>query len=209
MSDAFYNLVVFFGRFPLWVSSKPPVILDAHHARREGAYILASTHLSAYDVGALYRSSPRALDFVSIVEAFRNPFVAWLYSGMNAFPLDRSRADSKTVRVILERLERGRVVAMFPEGRIRRLDQSAVRGKPFRAGTARLARLGGVPIVPAVVVGADAYERPLYWLPLRRVRYGLAFGEPITIIDDDDTTAERRLADAFQTLYQRLTEVLR
>ncbi len=209
MSERFYNLIVFFGRFPLWVSSKPPVILGEQHARCEGAYILASTHLSAYDVGALYRSSPRHLDFVSIVEAFGNPFVAWLYTGMNAFPLDRRRADPKTARIILDRLERGRVVAMFPEGKIRRGETSATRGAAFRPGTARLARLANVPIIPAVVVGADAYERLASWLPLRRVRYGIAYGEPIVVIGADDDAAERQLAGAFVQLGQQLTEALR
>jgi hypothetical protein len=41
------------------------------------------------------------------------------------------------------------------------------------------------------------------------VRYGVAFGEPIIVSEGDDDAAERRLADAFQDLYQRLTEALR
>src|SRR5688572_6064556 len=102
---------------PFWVSSRPTV-MGIEHARRDGPFIVASNHLSPYDVALLMRHSPRRLDFVSIVEVFRHPLMAWFYSNMNAFPLDRHRGDPKTVRIILDRLERGRVVAMFPEGRI-------------------------------------------------------------------------------------------
>src|SRR5437870_5041887 len=118
MSDWFYRIVVLIGRFPFWVSSRP-IVLHAERARREGAFILAANHTSPYDIPALMRHAPRRLDFVSITEVFRNPFIAWFYSHMNAFPHERSRGDPKTVRIILDRLSRGRVVAMFPEGRIR------------------------------------------------------------------------------------------
>jgi 1-acyl-sn-glycerol-3-phosphate acyltransferase len=205
MGDRYYNIVVFFGRFPFWVSSRATVI-DAHHARRDGAFILASSHLSPFDVPVLMRSAPRKLDFVSIVEVFRNPFVAWFYGNMNAFPLDRHRADPKTVRVILDRLQRGRVVAMFPEGRIRAEKDSVIHGAPFRPGVARIARMAGVPIIPVVVLGVSAYENLISWVPWRRVRYGVAYGKAILVTDE--AQAERELADAYRQLYERLRSTL-
>src|SRR5438045_3002539 len=112
MGDAFYRFVVLTGRMPFWISSRP-VVLHAERARRAGPFILAANHTSPYDVPLLMRHTPRRLDFVSIIEVFRNPLVAWFYSHMNAFPVDRSRRDPATVRIILDRLARGRVVAMF------------------------------------------------------------------------------------------------
>src|SRR5205085_1143820 len=78
VSEAIYNLVVTLGRLPFWVSSKP-LILDVHHARRDGAYLLASSHLSPYDVPVLYRHTPRHIDFVSIIEIMRKPGIGWLF----------------------------------------------------------------------------------------------------------------------------------
>ena len=205
MGDLYHDLVVFFFRFPFWVSSRP-VVLDRHHARRKGAFIVASSHLTPFDVPALMRSSPRRLDFVSIVEVFRNPFIGWFYGNMNAFPLDRNRADPKTVRIILDRLERGRAVAMFPEGRIRAMKDSVIQGGKFRPGVARIARMANVPIVPVVVIGMKAYEKLSSWAPLRRVRYGVAYGEPITV--SDEAQAERELGEAFQRLYAKLRDKL-
>jgi 1-acyl-sn-glycerol-3-phosphate acyltransferase len=204
MSDRFYKVVVFAGRFPFWVSSRP-VVLHADRIPRAGAFILAANHASPYDIPLLIRHTPRRLDFVSITELFRRPMVAWFFSRMNAFPLERSRSDPRTVRIILDRLARGRVVAMFPEGRIRPQSESVLYGGPFRPGVARLARLAGVPVVPAVLVGSPSYSRFTSWLPLRRTRYGVIYGDPIHARDEnDDASAEAHLRDAYLSLYAEL-----
>ena len=43
--------------------------------------------------------------------------------------------------------------------------------------------MAGVPIVPVVVWGSGAYARASNWLPGRRVRYGINYGEPF-VVDD-------------------------
>lgn len=197
--------MVLIGRFPFWVSSRP-VVLHADRAGRAGAYLLASNHLSPYDVPLLMRSTPRLLDFVSVVEIFREPFVGWFFGHMNAFPLDRSRKDPKTVRIVVDRLAAGRVVAMFPEGRVRAEGESVIHGGPFRPGVARIAQLASVPIVPVVVWGSGGYARPVNWLPLRRVRYGVAYGQPIEAHNIAD--AEAQLAAAYQQLYAELRDAM-
>jgi 1-acyl-sn-glycerol-3-phosphate acyltransferase len=205
MSDAFYNIVVLVGRFPFWVSSRP-IVLHADRIPRTGAFLLASNHSSPYDIPALMRSTPRNLDFVSITEMFAKPFVGWFFGHMNAFPLERSRSDPKTVRTILDRLTRGRVVAMFPEGRIRGGEESVVHGAPFQAGVAGIARLANVPIIPVVVWGTQNYRRFTNWLPLKLTRYGVTYGEPIVVKDESD--AEKQLAQAYRDLYAEIMRAL-
>ncbi len=148
MSDTFYNLIRAIGTPIFWASARPTVI-GLHHARLKGPFILAANHHSPYDVPLLIRHTPRKLDFVSIVEVFRNPFVAWFYGSMNAFPLDRSRPDSPTVRIILDRLERGRAVAMFPEGGFRKLEDSVVTGGRMRPASAGSLKWQTSPSSPA------------------------------------------------------------
>ena len=206
MSDGFYGVVVALGRPIFWASSRP-VVVGAEHVPRQGACLVASTHQSPYDIPILMRHAGRALDFVSVVEVFRNPLVGWFYGSLNAFPLDRSRPDSRTVRVILERLRRGRAVGMFPEGRLRPEAESVVRTREIRAGIGRIACLSGAPVVPCVIVNSGAYRRPASWLPLRRTRYGVIFGAPIGPAPGADEV-ERRLVDAFVALHARLVAVL-
>lgn len=202
MSDAYYKAVRFIGRPAFWVSSTPTVI-GLEHIPMHGAFILAATHQSVFDVPLLIRHTPRLLDMVSITEVFRNPFVAWFYGSMNAFPLERSRADPATVRTILSRLARGRVVAMFPEGRIQTGQASVLHDGKIRRGIGRIAGLAQVPVVPVVILDSGAYLSPAAWLPLRRTRYRIAYGPPIPP-DAEPDAIETALVAAFATLHKSL-----
>ena len=209
MSDAYYNFVWAIGTHAFWVSSRATV-LHRDRLKRPGAYILASTHLSPFDVAVLIAKSPRKLDWVSIVEVFRKPFTGWFYGSMNAFPLDRSRPDSPTVRVILDRLARGRVIAMFPEGNIRTPETSVLSGGHFKPGVARIAQLADVPVIPCVVLGADAYKRVRSWMPIKRVRYGINIGEPLTVRKDlEKHEATTEFGDRLRSAYLELHEELK
>jgi 1-acyl-sn-glycerol-3-phosphate acyltransferase len=203
--DVFYDTIVLLGRFPFWVSSRP-VLLHLERVPRQGAFLIASNHTSHYDIPALMRHTPRNLDFLSVTELFANPLVGWFFSHMNAFPLERSRSDPKTVRIILDRLKRRRGVAMFPEGQLRSEDDSVVYGGVFQPGVARIARLANVPIIPVVAWGTGCYRKFTGWLPLKRSRYGLAFGEPIVVADESE--AERQLAQAYRDLYAEIKPAL-
>jgi 1-acyl-sn-glycerol-3-phosphate acyltransferase len=150
---------------------------------------------------------------MSVVEFLRKPFVGRLFTGMNCFFLDRGRVDARAVREAVARLRAGRMIVMFPEGRIREWTDSVVHGKPFKPGVARLAVLAGAPVVPCVVLGTAAYKRFTSWLPLRRTKYGMNFGEPLTPRADLDADAAEadltaRLAAAYVSLYAELRPLL-
>lgn len=168
-----------------------------------GPCILAANHTSPYDIPLLIRHVPRLVDFVSITEVFRNPLVAWFYGSMNAFPLDRSRPDGRTVRTILRRLEQARAVAFFPEGGFRRGDSSVLRGGRVLPGIGRIAKLAGASVVPSVVVNSGAYSRVGAWLPERGTVYGVAFGPPIGP-ELEPGEIENRLVEAMVGLYGEL-----
>lgn len=206
MGDRFYKLVRAVGTPAFWVSSRP-VVRGRESVPRSGACIIAATHQSPYDVPLLIRHTPRMLDFVSIVEVFRNPLVAWFYGSLNAFPLDRTRPDAKTVRTILDRLRRGRAVVMFPEGGFRRGAASVVHSRRIRPGIGRLAAMSGTAIVPCVVFNSLAYSRVTSWFPLGRTRYGVAYGAPLRAEDSDADGAalEARLVGAMVELHRRLS----
>lgn len=206
MSDAFYTLVRTIGA-TAFISSGRPVVLGREHLPHTGPFILAANHQSPYDVPLLILHVPRHIDFVSIVEVFQKPLVGWFYGSLNAFPLDRGRPDAKTVRIILDRLAKGRVVGMFPEGRFRTGAASVVHNGQIRPGVGKIAQLANVPIVPCAIIGSPRYGNVQSWLPLRRTRYGVAFGEPITP-DGDPVEIEATLCSAFANLHTRLKQQL-
>jgi 1-acyl-sn-glycerol-3-phosphate acyltransferase len=209
VGDAFYFCLRSFCYPIVWVSSRPTV-LHRERVPRKGAMILAANHLSPFDIPCLFYASPRPLDFVSVTEVFQHKFTAWLYGSMNAFPLDRHRPDTATVRTIHHRLEHGRAIAMFPEGSIRTPQTSLLSGAPFKPGVAGLARLTGAPVVPCVVLGTRAYGPIKSFLPLRSVRWGAIFGEPMRMDPDGPEQAAREsFVAALRANYDALFAELR
>jgi 1-acyl-sn-glycerol-3-phosphate acyltransferase len=201
MSDTFYRIVRGLGGHVFSLSGAA-VVTGLENVPRSGACLIASNHTSPYDVPLLIHHVPRLLDFVSIVEVFRYPAVGWFYGNMNAFALDRHKPDVPTVRTIMNRLERGRVVVMFPEGGFRRGEASVLRGGKLRPGIGRLVNVAGVPLVPAVVINSAAYAKVRAWLPLRGTRYAIAIGEAISNEHAPDEI-EARLVAAMVRLYEK------
>jgi 1-acyl-sn-glycerol-3-phosphate acyltransferase len=216
MSDFMYKWVVRIGYHAFWVSARAVVLHRERVAEMEGPYILAPNHLSAYDVPCLMAEMPRwkLLDFVSITELFQNRLSAWFLNSVNAFPLDRSRADSPTVRIILDRLAKGRIIAMFPEGGFRSAANSVLSGGEIKPGVAKLAQLAKVPVVPCVILGTSAYSKPTSWLPLKRVRYGVIYGTPLRVradLEEAEARAEflSELKRAYRSLHAELLAATR
>jgi len=202
MSDAFYRAVRFVGTSAFWVSGSP-IVIGREHIPASGPCIIAANHTSPYDVALLIRHVPRLIDFVSITEVFKNPLVAWFYGSLNAFPLERSRPDAPTVRTLLCRLERGRLVGMFPEGGFRRGSASVLHSGTIRPGIGRISRLSGAPVIPAVILNSRAYTRVGAWAPLGRTVYALAFDRPIPP-QLEAREIEARLIEAMLRLYEEL-----
>jgi 1-acyl-sn-glycerol-3-phosphate acyltransferase len=213
MSDASYRRMYRICYPMLWVSARP-VVLHAHRAARAGGYILAANHLSPFDVPVIFGHTPRQVDFLSVVEMKRNPFVRWVYGQMNTFYMDRSRNDPTGAKQALDRLKNGRVVAMFPEAQIRSEADSVLNGGSIKPGVAHLAQVAGVPVVPCAIWNTQEYWKPKSWLPIRKMRYGIIYGNPIEVRTDVHKTEARRLMleelrDAFAKLGTELRAAMK
>lgn len=208
MSDLSYWLIRATGRPVIWLTSRQTV-LHVERARQPGPYILASSHLSPYDVPGLIAVTPRYLDFLSITEMLKNPFVARLFKAMNCSFVDRHRADSAAAHSLAGRLRRGRVVAMFPEGGIRAESASVINGGSFKPGVIRLAQLANVPILPCVILGTIGYAKPTSWIPHRSVRFGVNYGQPIHLAGEDQAQARVAATEQLRQAYLALAGELR
>ena len=180
MNELFYRAVRALGTPVFHVASRP-LILHRERAARPGAYLLAANHESPFDAALLIATTPRVIHWLSIVELFQHPLSRWFLSSMGASPLDRSRADPATMRTIAGHLRAGKVVGIFPEGRLRSGEESVLGRGAMKDGVARLAQIARVPVVPCVIVGGQNFCRWQSWLPLRRTRWAVAYGEPLQL----------------------------
>jgi 1-acyl-sn-glycerol-3-phosphate acyltransferase len=198
-----------FSRLLAWMLLAPVVkihVLRRGIARRKGAWILAANHISHFDPPLIGIAARRKIDWMGMIEIFRQPlFAAWLRR-VDAFPVDRAHLDRRAVRIALTRLRAGHAVGIFPEGGIRDGVGSVLEGALPRPGVAGLSQLTGAPIIPCVIMGSDRfYIIDRIWRPWRRIPVWIAFGEPLLPPTGRAGAAaraemERRLADAFQGL---------
>ena len=173
---------------------------------RKGAWILAANHISHFDPPILSVAARRKIDWMAMRELFAKGWAALFFRCIDTFPTDRDRADRAAVRTVLKRLERGHVVGIFPEGGIRAGATSVLEGAAIRSNLAGLADAAGVPVLPCVIIGTDRLYNSRNWLPFRRTRIWIGFGDAIKA-DEALAKAARRekldrdLAEAFREIH--------
>ena len=186
-------------------------VLRRENTDRTGGFLLAANHISHFDPFIVSSVIGRKIDWMTMAEFFQPPVVGFLLRAVDAFPVDRDRADRKTIRTAIERLKEGRIVGLFPEGGIRDGVRSLLEGAPLRPGASTLAHIARVPILPCVIVGSDRLYSTKRWLLFRRTPIWIAFGNPISDFSDCEKLQARRrieseLASAFKNLYAELRE---
>lgn len=155
-----------------------------------GPVLLVANHQSILDPILVQGFFPRPANAMTKSTQFASPLFRWLLPRIKSFPTRRFRIDPQTVRVALRYLEKGEVVAIYPEGE-RSWDGAL---QPFRRGTMRLILKAGVPVIPCGITGSyDVWPR---WS--RRPRPGrvdIRFGPPLHFGRHDSREAREALLD--------------
>jgi len=128
----------------------------------DGPVLLCINHRSYWDPPVVGCAVHRRIHFMAKEELFRLPVLKWVLPRVGAFPVRRGPGDRRSLRRALELLQKGEVVAIFPEGG----RSPNGRLQPGRAGAARLAMEPGVAVVPMAIDTDYKWFRPM------RVRIG-------------------------------------
>ena len=135
-----------------------------------GPAIVVANHDSLSDPFFLGAALERPLHFLAKRELWANRVVGRLLDGLGGIPVERRRGDLTAVAALARVLERGDVVAIFPQGTVLGVDE-----RPWQRGAARLALTTGAPLVPVAIVGAADVLRPGTRIP-RRARVRVVVG---------------------------------
>jgi 1-acyl-sn-glycerol-3-phosphate acyltransferase len=186
-------------------------VVGRENAERRGPFLLASNHVSHFDPFIISSIVRRKIDWMAMAEFFPMPIVGLFLRAVDAFPAERDRADRKTIRTAIGRLNNGGIVGVFPEGGIRDGAHSLLQGAPVRPGASTLAHMAQVSIVPCVILGSDRLYAKRSWLPFRRTPIWIGFGKAISNFPELEKSAARariegELTAAFQNIYAALRE---
>lgn len=122
------------------------------HLPAEGGALLVANHQSFLDIPLIAASTRRHVCFVARRSLAETAWLGFVMRQCGAVLIDRGSADRAALREIGEHLERGDLVAMFPEG-TRTRDGSVGE---FKGGVLLAARKAGVPVIPAGIRGSFA-----------------------------------------------------
>jgi len=124
----------------------------------DGGVLLVTNHQSFLDPWLIGTAANRQVHYMARDTLFRGGFLQYLGELLNAFPIKRGRADLTAIRTAVERLDKGYMVNIFPEGT--RTDDGAI-GAVAPGMVLILGRCKKpIPIQPVVIDGAfEAWPR--------------------------------------------------
>ncbi|MGB6179319.1 lysophospholipid acyltransferase family protein [Carnobacterium sp.] len=146
----------------------------------EESFILVAPHRTWIDpVYLALAAKPHEFSFMAKKELFKNPLLAWVIRRCNAFPVDRNNPGPSAIKIPVKILKEGNLnLVIFPTG--------TRHSSELKGGAATIAKLSGVPIIPAV------YQGPLTLIDLlKRKRVTVRFGDPIYIDKSTKLTKDR------------------
>jgi len=127
-------------------------IYGREHIPSSGGYVLASNHLGRIDPALLFYAFNREDFIVPVAEKYEHhPIYGPIGRSLGAIWLDRFNPDIRSLREMMQRMKRGEVLVIAPEG-TRSRSETLQEGKP---GVVFLASRAGVPIVPVAVYGTE------------------------------------------------------
>ncbi|MBI2807344.1 MAG: 1-acyl-sn-glycerol-3-phosphate acyltransferase [Planctomycetes bacterium] len=169
-----------------------------------GPALVVANHQSFLDPLIIGLAARRPLVYLARKTLFRNRFFAAMIRSLNAVPIDQEGVGKEGIRTVLEQLQCGNAVVVFPEGE-RTLGQMI----PLRPGIHLLIKRTHVPIVPIGIAGAaEAWPRtraypwpaPLF-LPARPGTIAVSIGAPIDARRLAELPRQEALAKLFDLIH--------
>ncbi|HAM44958.1 MAG TPA: 1-acyl-sn-glycerol-3-phosphate acyltransferase [Propionibacteriaceae bacterium] len=206
-----YNFFKYLIFVPLVRWGFRATVVGTQNIPAAGGVILASNHVAAGDTYITPALIRRQVTFPAKAELFRgdrglgSKIVAWFLKAIRQVPLDRSggRVSLAGLEPVLEALDQGRVVGIYPEG-TRSPDGRLYKG---HTGVARMVLAAGVPVVPVAVFDTQTVKG-WFGIPwVRRPR--VVIGEPLdftayaALVDDRD--ALRWVTDEVMAAVQQIS----
>lgn len=136
---------------------------EKYKGKIKGGAVIAANHTSFADpfiVGITFWY--RRMHFLVAEIVMKSKLRSWLLTGVGAIKIDRNIADIEAVGKAVNKLKRGYLLAVFPQGEIHRNDDI----ESIKKGTVLFAFLSGTPIVPMHILPRK------HWYNARRVIIG-------------------------------------
>jgi 1-acyl-sn-glycerol-3-phosphate acyltransferase len=144
----------------------------------QGSFVAVSNHLGRLDPALVYYLLTRKDVYLLVAEKYQKyAFVRWLVKKLDGTFIDRYNADYRTMRFALERLEKGGILALAPEG-TRSKSVALTHAWP---GASYLAAKAGVPVLPVGVTGTEDVVVKDRLRHFKRIHIHIRIGTPFML----------------------------
>jgi 1-acyl-sn-glycerol-3-phosphate acyltransferase len=194
VNPLFYIFASVFLRAPLLrVFNLQPVNKEVIPLK--GPAILVSNHVNFFDPIWIYIVIDRPLHFVATEELFRGTLLRGFVRAFGTIPFRKQAQDFQSIRLIMELLKAGELIAIYPEG-IRSWDGT---NSPVIPTIARIIRLVKVPVFTCQLEGAYLHF-PRWADKWRPIRVRLKF---------DQLYSPERIPDSEEQVIADIAEAIR
>ncbi len=163
-----------------------------------GPVILAPNHASYMDPPLVGSGVHRQISFLAKDTIFKVPILASILRSWEVVPVDRDGGTGRGLKQILQRLEQGKAIILFPEGtRSRHGDLN-----PARSGIGLTVMKSGAPVVPVRVFRTHVAFGPHHILPRPR-RVAVKYGKPMNFAQlraEAETCSKQRIKEIYQEI---------
>lgn len=161
----------------------------------EGA-VIVSNHRSSIDPFFVQVIARRDVHWMVAKEYCESAAFGWFLRLVEVIPTNRGGIDTAATKLAIRHVQNGKVIGMFPEGRINMTDDILL---PVRPGAAMIALKAGVPIVPCYIEGSPYGGTA--WSPfLMTTKAKVRFGAPIDVSYYADRADDREVHSALTLL---------
>jgi 1-acyl-sn-glycerol-3-phosphate acyltransferase len=144
----------------------------------QGNILVAANHLGRLDTAALLCVVDREDIIMAVAEKYKNHFLfGAIGRAVDAIWLNRFEADFSALREILNRMKKGGLMVIAPEG-TRSKSATMQQGK---LGAVFLASKSGYPIIPVALTGTEDAGVIANLKKLRKTKIKIVVGKPIQI----------------------------
>ena len=179
-----YDFVKFTGALPVLADLRVKKIYAQGKKPKKafkGRFIISSNHMSYIDPIILSAVIwMRRVGFIATSEFFTHPFWRWFFTHVGCIPIDKNNPSMATFKAVRERLERGHLVCVFPEGQVRRTESMGA----FKSGVVMMAVMAQVEILPVFLAERKSRFHRQVAVIGERIDYKKLIAGPMPTIDE-------------------------
>jgi 1-acyl-sn-glycerol-3-phosphate acyltransferase len=139
--------------------------------------IIVSNHRSGIDPMLIQTATERVVHWMVAAEYFDYWIMAACFGSLESIPVSRRGIDTAATKQAIRLASEGKLVGLFPEGRINTTDELLL---PGRSGAALIALKARVPVIPVYIEGAP-YKGTAMSSFRMRANAKVTIGEPIDL----------------------------